>query len=78
MAYLRNYNTRTDFQSKELPFDIKFDFKKVIAYWEKMASSEQKEIAAHAQQFLKHLRLNAPAILAVSYTHLTLPTNREV
>jgi len=64
MAYLRTYNTRANFQDIELPFDIKFNFEKVITYWEKMASSEDAISAASAQQFLERLRLTAPAILA--------------
>ena len=63
MAYLRTYNTGANFKDKELPFDVKLNFKKIIAYWQKMADSEQADIAASAKQFLEQLRLKAPALL---------------
>ena len=63
MAYLRTYNTGTNIQDVELPFDVKFNFEKIIAYWKKVANSEHAEMAAGAKQFLERLRLKAPALL---------------
>lgn len=57
MPYVRHYNSNSDafLKNMEMPFRIKFSFRQLFEYWEKLAASEEREQAAWAQSVLKRL-----------------------
>ena len=67
--------------SREIEYDIRNDF---YAHLERLSlsyfqSERTGDIMSRATNDLSAVRMMAgPAIMSVSYTHLTLPTNREV
>ena len=68
-----------DGKSKSVKKDIKAGKQNFVSILGKDRASEQADLLA--EQAIKHLdvfKSNADILRAVSYTHLTLPTNREV
>ena len=61
MAYLRKYHSIDLPEDQELPFKIKFNFEKMIAYWQEIAKSEKVE-ALGAKALLDRIEKKAPAL----------------
>lgn len=72
MSYIRYYNSSTDVfkQDMEMPFRIKFNFRKLFQHWEKQAESEDSRQAAWARSVLKQLE-KAP-ILRESFDDINI------
>ena len=72
MPYIRHYNSNNDsfLQDMEMPFRIKFSFRRLFQHWEELANSKDEEKAAWAQSVLK--RLEKTPVLRTSFDDINL------